>query len=163
MELPKRKSKRLKGFDYSTEGYYFVTICTHKHKLIFSKIVGQGLAPAENTLTPFGKIAEAQLLALEHRFSCVQIHKYVIMPNHIHAIIVLTSESKEKPSVSLSDIVCVFKSMTTRLCHQQQNTGQIFQASFHDHIIRGEQNYLNIWQYIDSNPNKWEKDCFFSE
>ncbi len=62
MDLPKRKPTRLRGYDYSTHGAYFVTICSHNRKQIFSHInVGQGLAPAENKLTAYGKIAEEQL------------------------------------------------------------------------------------------------------
>ena len=83
-ELPKRKNPRLKNFDYSENGYYFVTICTAEHKEILSSInVGRGLAPAEVILTPIGEIAEEQILSLKNRYPRVKIEKHVIMPNHI--------------------------------------------------------------------------------
>ena len=88
MELPKRKPTRLKGYDYSQSGAYFVTICTKDRKNLLSSIsVGQGLAPAENHLTQYGDIAKEQLIALEHRYKHIKIDKYVIMPNHIHILI----------------------------------------------------------------------------
>ncbi|MBQ7226797.1 MAG: hypothetical protein IJX05_00170, partial [Clostridia bacterium] len=87
MDLPKRKPTRLKNFDYSTTGAYFITICTHNRIELLSKIiVGQGLAPAENKLTRLGEIAEEQLLQLEKRYPFIRIENYVIMPNHIHII-----------------------------------------------------------------------------
>ena len=89
MEFPKRKPTRLKEYDYSQNGAYFVTICTRGKKCILSDIiVGQGLAPAETNLSQYGKIAEEQLLALKKRYKTIEIDKYVIMPNHIHIIII---------------------------------------------------------------------------
>ncbi len=158
MELPKRKPTRLKNFDYSQSGYYFVTICTQGRKPLLSTIVGRGLAPAENQLSPYGRIAEKELLALTTRFPCIKIEKYVIMPNHIHAIIAIKRETAgASPCPTLSDIVCAFKSIATR----KSGTKRLFQASFHDHIIRGEADYREIWAYIDTNPDKWETDSFF--
>ncbi len=119
-ELPKRKPTRLKNYDYRTVGYYFITICTHNREGLFSKIVGEGseaalavlndspgdcqirewtepqrdLAPPENQLFPFGKIAEQELCHLEKRYGNVKIDKYVIMPNHIHAIIVMKRQEQ---------------------------------------------------------------------
>ncbi len=139
-----------------------MTICTQNRKQILSHIVGQGLAPAENQLSDYGKIAEQQLLDLENRYTCVKIDKYVIMPNHIHAIIIIKNKTAgASPCPTLSDIVCTFKSITTRLCNKEHGTEKIFQSSFHDHIIRNENDYKEIWQYIDTNPLKWEEDCFY--
>ena len=93
MKFPKRKRTRLKNFDYSTAGYYFITICTHNRRPILSRIVGQGLAPAENHLSFYGTVAENQLLVLETRYPQIKIDKYIIMPNHIHAIVVITEKT----------------------------------------------------------------------
>jgi len=163
MELPKRKLNRLKNYDYSTNGAYFVTICTDNRKSLLSHIyVGQGLAPAANKLSIYGKIAEEQLLTLEDRYPTVTIDKYVIMPNHIHVIIWLNNETAgASPCPTLSDVICAFKSLTTRYCKQKHDIPKIFQTSFHDHIIRDEQDYLKIWEYIDTNPIKWKDDCFY--
>ncbi len=164
MELPKRKPTRLKNYDYSGNGYYFITICAHNRKNIFSNIVGQGLAPAANVLRPFGEIAEKELLDLENRYENIKIDKYVIMPNHIHVIIIIQNETAgASPCPTLSDVICTFKSITTRKCHLIKPNQKLWQFSFHDHIIRGENDYREIWNYIDTNPLKWKEDKFYME
>lgn len=88
MHLPYRKSPRLRRFDYSQPGLYFITICTEQMHYVLSRItVGEELAPPVGQLLPFGKIAEAQLQALSKRYPCIQVVKHVIMPNHIHMIL----------------------------------------------------------------------------
>ena len=164
MNLPKRKPTRLKNFNYRQNGYYFITICTHKRKHLLSNIVGQGLAPAENKLSLLGKIANEQILDLENRYKNIRIDKYVIMPNHIHAIIVIETKSAgASPCPTLSDVVCSFKSIATRKFHKINLNEKIWQTSFHDHIIRDENDYLKIWNYIDTNPQKWKEDCFYKD
>ena len=163
MERPERKRTRLKEYDYSQNGHYFITICSHSRKNIFGRIVGQGLAPAEMQLSPYGKIASEELRNLEKRYPFFKIDKYVIMPNHIHAIAVIENAAGASPCPTLSDIVCTFKSLTTRKCHLNNPNQKIWQTSFHDHIIRGEKDYLEIWEYIDTNPAKWKEDCFYQE
>ena len=185
-KLPKRKHPRLKGYDYSSNGYYYVTICSKDMKCIFGKIeynenwnpifdesrnVGRGLAPAVReykdtkiTLSPYGIIAEKQLFALEQRYDYVEIDKFVIMPNHIHAIIILDGMSAgASPRPTLPDIMCAYKSLTTRECNKMSNIKgrKIFQESFFDKIIRNEKGYLAVWQYIDENPRKWQNDDYF--
>ena len=165
MNLPKRKPTRLKGYDYSTSGAYFITICTKGRKRLLSNIVGQGLAPAENHLTPYGNITKEQIEALENRYQDIKIDKYVIMPNHIHILLSnYETTAGASPCPTISDIICTFKSITTRMC---KNAGfkepHLFQSSFHGHIIRGEKDYLKIWEYIDTNVMKWEQDCFYAK
>ena len=164
MDLPKRKPTRLEGYDYSTPGAYFITICANDRKCIFGNIVGQGLAPAVINLSKYGIIAEKQLLDLENRYKTIKIDKYVIMPNHIHIIVILNNAAGASPCPTISDIVCSFKSLTTRLCNASNNeTQKIFQTSFHDHIIRGEKDYQKIWEYIDANILRWREDCFYND
>ncbi len=162
MDLPKRKATRLSGYDYSTPGAYFITICTKERKPLLSEIiVGQGLAPAENRLNRFGNIAREQIELLEKRYKSIRIDKYVIMPNHIH-LLLFQGSAGASPCPTISDIICTFKSITTRLCRKNGLLeSRLFQSSFHDHIIRGEEDYLEIWEYIDTNVAKWEKDCFY--
>ena len=164
MDLPKRKPTRLKGYDYSQNGTYFITICTNDRKCILGHIVGQGLAPAEIVLSHYGKIAKEQLLDLENRYKTIKINKYVIMPNHIHIIVIIENTAVASPCPTISDVICSFKSLTTRICNKSNNKPQkIFQSSFHDHIIRGEKDYQKIWEYIDTNVLRWEKDCFYND
>ena len=163
MELPKRKPTRLKGYDYSSAGAYFVTVCTQNRECILGNIVGQGFTPTKMSLSQYGKIAKDQLLDLENRYKSIKIDKYVIMPNHIHIIVIVDNTAGASPCPTISNVICSFKSLTTRICNNLCNRKQkIFQTSFHDHIIRGEKDYQKIWEYIDTNPLKWELDCFYN-
>jgi len=160
-ERPKRKSARMKGFDYRAPGAYFVTVCTQKRRCVLSEIsVGAGFAPPENHLTKYGQIAKAQIFSLESAFPSVCVEKFVIMPNHIHLLIrLLPSAGGASPAPTLSDVVRVFKSQTARLCGPDAN---LFQRSFHDHVIRNERDYQRIWEYMETNPARWAKDCFYT-
>ena len=161
MNRPYRKSPRLHNFDYSTGGTYFITICTKEKHCVLAQIsVGEGLAPPALTLLPFGKIADEQIHALACRFPSVTIDKYVIMPNHIHMQLTLAETGGASPSPTVSTVIGVFKSLTTRSCHIGE---PLFQRSFHDHIIRTKQDYEMIWDYIDKNPLKWAEDRFYCD
>ena len=110
VELPKRKHPRLDNYDYSSAGLYFITICAHNRKCIFSRIV----TSVENdnikiAYKPFGKIAENQLLSLKNRYPSLKIYAYVIMPNHIHLIInpaFGTAGASPRPTVM--EIICTY-------------------------------------------------------
>ncbi len=161
-KLPIRKPTRLRNYNYSESGAYFITICTHNRKNLFCNIVGQGLAPAEIKYSILGKIANEELLNLEKRYNNIKIDKYVIMPNHIHAIIVIENKTAgASPCPTLSDVVCAFKSITARKYHLSNPKKQIWQTSFHDHIIRNENDYREIWGYIENNPARWQEDKFY--
>ena len=162
-KLPKRKPTRWSEIDYSTAGLYFITICTHQRKQTLSTVVGEGLAPPVIELTPYGEIAEQQLSLLKARFPSVDIDTYIIMPNHIHLILHLTNSAAggASPSPTVSDIICAFKSLTTRLCKQKYNEKKIFQRSFYDHVIRNEHEYAEISKYIAKNPQTWREDSLY--
>ena len=192
-DLPKRKSTHLKYFDYSSKGAYFVTICTKDRKRLFSEIVlsssrifnyttdqpvGEGLAPpvsfptfisddtvAEIRLKSCGQIVKEQLLLLENRYPTVSVSDYVIMPDHIHAIIFLNNDTIEddnlsnsggaSPSPTLNDVVCSFKSLTARACKQKYGIEKLFQRSYAEHIIRDYKDYETRKAYIQQNPVRW--------
>ena len=144
MELPKRKPTRLKGYDYSTSGAYFVTICTKGRKKILSEIiVGEGLsALPQNILTPIGSEIEQSIQYINDNYDGIKIDKYVIMPNHIH-LIVISDNSGGYGNPPLQNIIGQLKSYTTN------KFGDIlWQRSYHDHIIRGEKDYQKICEYI---------------
>ena len=161
--LPKRKHPRLKEYDYSTPGAYFITICTHNRKCLLSNIVGRGLAPAEIRYTQYGEIAREQLLSLENRYPNLKIEQYVIMPNHIHAILILTEAAGASPRPTIMDVVSAYKSLTTRACKKEQSIDRLFQTSFYEHVIRGREDYLEIAEYIINNPKQWEMDTLYSD
>jgi len=163
-KLPQRKRIRLDNYDYSSAGAYFITICTQNRKCVLSCIVGRGLAPAESLLTEHGKIAERQLLSLEERYPFVSIDQYVVMPNHIHFILLLdggTAGASPRPTVS--DVVCAYKSLTTRECKRNGFAEKLFQTSFYEHIIRNHSDYTEIVEYIQQNPSRWSSDKLYTD
>ncbi|MBP3315603.1 MAG: hypothetical protein J6M03_07245 [Clostridia bacterium] len=166
-ELSKRKHPRLDNYDYSSAGAYFVTICTQNRQCVLSRIVGRGLAPAETVKTEytlFGEIAEKQLFLLEDRYPYLAVDKYVIMPNHIHAIMILNSKTAgASPRPTIMDIVCAYKSLTTRDCKKNGYNEKLFQTSFYEHIIRGGEDYEKITKYIYENPMRWYYDELYAE
>ena len=161
--FPKRKHLRMKHYDYSTAGAYFITICTYNRQCLLSRIVGRGLAPAEIQHTPYGQIAREQLLLLEQRYSSLKVDRYVIMPNHIHVIFLLQEAAGASPRPTITDVVCAYKSLTTRACKKIQPMDRLFQTSFYEHVIRGYEDYNEIAEYILNNPKQWELDKLYAE
>lgn len=161
--LPKRKHPRLDHFDYSTAGAYFITICTQSRRCLLSRIVGRGLAPAEIQYTEYGQIAQKQLLMLEQRYPSLKIDQYVIMPNHIHAILLLEETAGDCQRPTIMDIICAYKSLATRECKKVRPIEKLFQTSFYEHVIRSCEDYNEIAEYIVNNPKQWELDKLYSK
>jgi REP element-mobilizing transposase RayT len=176
MELPQRKPNRLRGYDYSLSGAYFVTICAKDSAEIFSRIsVGDGLArPAYTSveLTDIGEQIMRMVDYINQRYDNTFIDKYVIMPNHVHLILVIgncgetgqangaagrnETAGRASPSPTVGNIIGGLKSGVSRnICFSP------WQRFFHDHIIRDEADYNRIAEYIEQNPAKWEEDCFY--
>lgn len=162
----RRKRTRLRGYDYSQDGVYFVTTNILHNQCILSQIsVGRGLAPAALTLTPLGKIAEQQLLGLSQRYPHVTVDKYVIMPNHVHAILLLQAGTAgASPRPTLMEAVGAFKSLTARLANRLEGTPgrTLWQASFYESVLRTERAYQDAWRYIDANPARWAEDRYYA-
>ena len=172
-----RKHNRLKGYDYSQNGYYFITICTvEKSKILCDISVGAncvrpelcspGTVFARNCVRPelccpkttfskIGKIVDENINILNNIYETVRVDKYVIMPNHIHLIVVIQN-GRTQFAPTVSRIIKQFKGKITK-----QVGFCIWQKSFYDHIIRDEKDYLRIWEYIENNPYKWTEDKYF--
>jgi len=142
MDFKSRKDIRLKEFDYNTPGAYFVTICVKDRKPILSEIVGD-----DAYIVP----KKCGLVVEKYIRNVPEIEKYVIMPDHIHMIIKLNNGSMwaSTPTNKVSSIVRSIKILTTKEIGEP-----IFQRSFYDHVIRGEADYKEIWEYIENNPSK---------
>ena len=101
---------------------------------------------------------------LEKRYPCLTVEQYSIMPNHIHAILILANEAAgASPRPTIMDIVCAYKSLTTRECKKNGFDGKLFQTSFYEHIIRGQEDYDEIAKYIYENPMQWYCDELYAE
>ena len=161
MDFKNRKQLRLNNYDYSNNGAYFITVCTQGRRNILSRIiVGEGFHPLPIVeLTKIGIEIENTINFINDNYRNVFIEKYVIMPNHIHLILYLGYENLGgHGNPPLQKIVGQLKSFTT------MNYGKIlWQRSYYDHIIRNENEYAEIWNYIDSNPYKWLEDEYFKE
>ncbi|MBQ8605329.1 MAG: transposase [Clostridia bacterium] len=165
MELPERKNVRLQDYDYSSGGAYFITLCTQNKKCLFeieNNIVGNDLR-----VVPYlqNRIIHKWIKQTENKFDNIKIDKYVIMPNHLHLIVVITERHAGR---SLPSIMQFFKTMTTNEYISNVKNGnlppfdkKLWQKTYYDHIIRDQNDYLQIWQYIDTNPAKWQEDKYY--
>ena len=102
---------------------------------------------------------ETEILSIPSRYPNVGIEKYVIMPNHIHMIVEIRADAGgASPSPTLSDVVRVIKSLSTR----KSGLKILWQRSYHEHVIRGQRDYEETWTYIDSTPAKWALDRYYA-
>ncbi len=165
MEIKNRKPTRLKGYDYSQNGAYFITICSHDRRNLFSKVGAIHESPETVfvKLNKFGAILKYSISKTEKRFN-INIPSYVIMPNHIHLIIEVNSSKyeqaiRESPLQNrrsiLSNIIGYFKMNSSKEIHKINKDIQVWQRGYYDHVIRNEEDYINHIQYIDENPRKW--------
>ena len=160
MTIESRKTNRLKEWDYSSPGIYFITICTQNRANYFGHIVGGGDFDAPQIiLSPWGEIAQKHLLSQNN--SGVVLDKFVIMPNHIHLLIKIEDGTSPAPSPTNAIIPSTISLFKRKVNHEIGRN--IFQRSFHDHIIRNEHDYKEIWEYIDSNPARWASDDLYIE
>ncbi|HUN09506.1 MAG TPA: hypothetical protein PLQ56_23075 [Aggregatilineales bacterium] len=180
--LPRRKSPRLKEYDYRQAGAYFVTICTVKRLELFGTINDGVMA-----LSPLGQIASEELLSLPARWQSIDLDACVVMPNHVHAIIVIEADAQDgknavptdgsaadaknrvptDPSAtpSLGSIVGNYKAGVTRFARSANlidDAQSIWQTRYHDHIIRSEGSLNHIRAYVEQNPARWSEDTFYS-
>ena len=170
MDKPKRKPIRLSEYDYSSAGVYFVTICTHEKRRILSDVTVGALheAPAAGVqLTAAGNVVLQVLQSLPHRFPELQIDHYVIMPNHVHLLLRITEERalreaplQDKRSL-LSKAVGFLKMNSNKQIHMIYPDLTVWQRSYYEHMIRNEQDDLEIWKYIEGNPGKWAEDMYY--
>ena len=215
MELRKRKNVRLKDYDYSSNGAYFVTICTQERQRLFG-VVGAALAPpayiippginihrsdnirvSDNihhtnnipqiNLTQYGFTVKTHIELLQTHYNGIFVDKYVIMPNHIHMIVVINAGGASAAPTNacemnacgtnandtnaigignatggasvaptLGTVIRGFKAGISRECKFT-----VWQRGYHEHIIRNENEYLLIWNYIDTNLAKWAEDRYY--
>ena len=152
-----RKPNRLKGYDYSKNGYYFVTICTKNRICFFGEIVDEKMI-----LNEYRKCVYDFWKQIPKFYKNVFLDEFIIMPNHIHGVVVIDNVGTEHCSVptetvmektNLSQIIKSFKEICIKpICKKYNNFDFAWQRSFYDHIIKDEQSLLNIQNYIINNP-----------
>lgn len=152
---PRRISLRLQGYDYSQSGAYFVTICTQGRRPLFGSV-----GDARVRLAPPGEMVTAAWTQLPDRFASVTLDRFVVMPDHLHGILILDDAYVSRPSVST--IVGAFKSLTThrygRGVHSSGWTPyshRLWQRGYYEHIVRNELSLRRIREYIETNLIRW--------
>jgi putative transposase len=176
--LPQRKSPRLQGYDYSREGAYFVTICTHGRAYLFGDVVDNQMR-----LNDVGAIADETWYTIPLHHPHVELDAFVVMPNHVHGIIVIHRDSVgtgRAPSVpippsalsipsfdttkqTLGVVIGAYKSAITKAVNRRMGLRAplMWQVRFHDHIIRDARELDIFRAYVADNPARWEQDTFY--
>jgi REP element-mobilizing transposase RayT len=178
-DIHHRRSIRLKEYDYSGTGAYFVTLCTWQRECLFGEIclpVGAGSKPALESEQPsmimneFGKMIEFTWHDLPNHTRNIRLDTFIIMPNHIHGIVVIEDRAGLvragyeraglEPAPTLSEIVRQFKTFSSRRINKQRdNPGcPVWQRNYHERVIRDEKELSAIRAYIENNPRKWDSD-----
>ena len=178
MEIPivRRRTTRLTDYDYSRSGGYFVTICTHHRNCLFAEIVD-----GKAILNEFGKIVESRWWDLPNRYPGVEIDQFVIMPNHLHGILIINEYSvgaihelplqqrkgspeiqmrKNRRKMLLPKIIGFLKMNSAKEINEIRKTsGQpVWQRNYYEHVIRNEKDLARIYEYIENNPLQWHLD-----
>lgn len=199
-----RRSIRLKGYDYSQAGLYFITICCDNKMCLFGNVVN-----GKMELNDAGKIADAFWMEISNHFPNAVLHEHIVMPNHVHGIVELvgakhfspdmpdtpnmpdspnasdmpdtpnSSDTPENnrakvfsplrsPSKTIGSVVRGFKIGVTKWSRNTMADDfppqrQVWQRNYHEHIIRNEQSYQTISEYIINNPTKWKDDKFHNQ
>ncbi|MEK7993957.1 MAG: transposase [Planctomycetota bacterium] len=170
-----RRSVRLAGYDYSQEGWYFITICTQDRRCMFGAIIGDRMQ-----LNAAGLMVESWGRKLTDKFPVIQTDESIVMPNHFHGIINVGAAPCGRPDIdesdersgqphrvapTLADLVNWFKTMTTnQYIHGvkredwQPFDKKLWQRNYYEHIIRNEEELNRFRQYISDNPANWQTD-----
>lgn len=182
-DMHHRRSVRLKEYDYSSEGLYFITICTQDKKCMFGRIADENMY-----LNETGRMMERELMRTQQIRPNMVIHEYVIMPNHIHFIVEIThcrgglnppDDTNETNVINImgngqrgciqggfnpplrwaNTIGSMVRGLKSSMTKQLGRS--IFQRNYYEHIIRNQHSYEEISDYIITNPSRWEKDQLF--
>jgi len=187
-DIHKRQSIRLKGYDYSQSGLYFITICCYERECLFGNIIN-----SQMILNNFGQLIKEEWLKSAEIRKEIELDDFVIMPNHFHGIVIINQEinsdfmkndvdfqdnnvgangrsplhqiQSSPPKISMkpksiSSLIAGFKSATTKKINIIRNTPQnpVWQRNYYDHIIRNDESLTRIREYIQNNPLSWEND-----
>lgn len=151
MRKQTRKPLRLKTYSYNQNGAYHITICTKAHAHTLCSVVGQAdPCLPQIQLTSLGNVVKSYIDTIHDVYPYVFVDHYVIMPNHIHLLLRIDDFGAQRSARPISHIVRALKVMV-----RKQTGLSPFQTSFFEHIIRGQQDYQETWQYIENNPIKW--------
>jgi REP-associated tyrosine transposase len=157
----RRRSVRLRDYDYASAGVYFVTVCTRERLCVLGSIK-DGVV----VLTDQGRIVQETMLSLGNRFAGLELDAFVIMPNHVHLVVGLVgaqfiapdgrSDGSRRPA--LGEVIRTFKAASTRLIRNAGNEAFGWQRSFYEHVVRNDADLRRIREYVEANPLRWDED-----
>jgi REP element-mobilizing transposase RayT len=163
-----RRSVRLRGYDYSSMGAYFITLCVHNQNCLLGEI-----ADGIMQLSPLGAIVRSEWITTGQIRPRIQVDVFVVMPNHFHGILVIDNDCRgtlqRAPTVeqfghptsdSIPTIVRLYKSVTTKRINLLRETpgAAFWQRNYYEHIIRDDAELGRIREYIEANPSCWAED-----
>ena len=168
-----RRSLRLPGYDYAQPGAYFITVCVHDRRSLFGELID-----GQIRLNEVGRMVERWWRQLPNRFALATVDEFVVMPNHIHGIVInVGADPRVRPGpedgakqgahigAPLPRIVRWFKTMTTneyirnvRDGRWPPSSGRLWQRNYYEHVVRNDDDLNTIRQYILDNPAKWDED-----
>ena len=166
MDLPQRKKIRIDGYDYSSRGAYFITICVSDHHALLwdnnADIIDAGIPP----LSQYGIVVEKSIRQISEHYQLVLVDKYCIMPDHVHLLVFILPDGGKHTitpehqistpcTATISTVVGSMKRWVSK-----QIGFPLWQKSFHDQILWSDQEYRNVWQYIHDNPLHFREDRF---
>ena len=172
-----RRSIRLKPYDYSQTGYYFLTVCAQNRQCVFGEIIN-----GKMKLNEVGEMIETDWNKLPWHFPNIKLDEFVIMPNHMHGIILIVGaplvgaqnndiadRATTRVAPTLGDIVGAFKSIAANeYIHNVKNNdwppfkGSLWQRNYYEHIIRDERDLNRVREYVVNNPYKWQEDEYYT-
>lgn len=164
LDLTVRKNIRLRNYCYNENGYYFITVCTNEMKKLLCR--GEHCSPENDNkfeLSETGLFVDTAINNIPSVYSDIRVDKYIIMPNHLHMILIIESNDangcgRTLFAPTISRVIKHAKGWVTKQIGQP-----IWQTSYYDRIIRNEKEYQEIWKYIDTNPLMWELDKYYQE
>ena len=159
MEWPKRKPNRLTEYDYSTPNAYFITICTQDRKNLFWTDVGTAIGRLENIpLTNLGMMVKQVIYDITRHYPAITVDHAVVMPNHIHLLLQINTDIDGRPMAAptISTVINQTKGAASKMAGISG-----WQTGFYDHVIRNDNDYRDIWNYIEGNPGKWAEDKLY--
>jgi putative transposase len=149
---PRRRSTRLPGYDYSQAGAYFITVCTQNRAMLFGEVID-----CDVRLTEMGTIVQQIWSDLPTHYDGIDLDAFIVMPNHVHGIIVLSDQSDRRHAIS--EIVRGFKTFSARRANERLGRrGALWQRGYYEHVIRNEKALDRIRVYIANNPPQWADD-----
>lgn len=155
-QLPCRHFPRLKDYDYNQPGAYFVTICTYQRRMLFGQVIDDRMH-----LNAAGTIAQTVWQSLPRRFPGVSLDAWIIMPNHMHTIFLITDATppyRLRGNTLLGEVIRAYKAATTRLVRVSSNPTFGWQQKYWEVIIRNQQQLEALRRYILNNPARWTQD-----